>query len=100
MEATTAVTDSRDVIERIEELEADIAAEEISEENGAESQMDDDGNAVVDMATCGECGMSWNDALISSSTPAPSARCPYEHMHDKIAELKTLKAAITRKVEP
>lgn len=44
----------------------------------AEIIYDDDGKPVVEMATCGNCGRSWNDAAISSITPAPSARCPYE----------------------
>lgn len=86
------VIDSRDVIARITELTELIAAEEISEENGAEPQLDDDGRVREDIATCGECGKSWNDALISERTPAPSARCPYESVHEEIAELKILEA--------
>lgn len=38
----------------------------------------EDGRPVVDIVTCGQCGQSWNDALITSRTPAPSARCPFE----------------------
>lgn len=37
---------------------------------------------VMEVATCGACGRSWNDALITSRTPAPSARCPFEYEHD------------------
>jgi hypothetical protein len=84
------IIDSRDIIARIEELEAEIEAEEISEDNGAEPQLDEDGNTKVETATCGTCGKSWNDALISSSTPTPGGRCPYEHIHDEIEELKVL----------
>lgn len=42
---------------------------------------DDDGRERVEIATCGTCGRSWNDAAISGRTPAPSARCPFEHYH-------------------
>lgn len=76
--------------DEIIELTARITAEEISIANGAEPQYDDDGNVRVDMATCGTCGKSWNDALITSRTPAPAARCPYEYIHDDIARLARL----------
>ena len=84
------------VIERIAEIEALIASEEISEANGATPQLDENGGTVVDMATCGTCGLSWNDALISDSTPAPSARCPYEYIHPEIAELARLRVRLAR----
>lgn len=35
-----------------------------------------------DIATCGACGLSWDDAIVTSWTPAPSARCPFEYFHD------------------
>ncbi len=85
------VIDSRDVIARIDELTDEIDGAEISEDNGAEPQLDDNGKTIEDIATCGECGKSWNDALISDKTPVPSGRCPYEDLHDEIAELKTLR---------
>ncbi len=44
----------------------------------------DDGSVRVVMATCGTCGRTWNDAAISSLTPTPSARCPWESEHDEI----------------
>ena len=84
--------DIRDVIARIEELRDEIAAAEISEENGAEPQFDDDCKTREEIATCGTCGKSWNDALITGSTPAPSGRCPYESSHDEIEELKALES--------
>jgi hypothetical protein len=31
--------------------------------------------------TCGTCGRTWDDAVITSMTPAPSARCPFESLH-------------------
>jgi hypothetical protein len=75
---------------RIEKLREIVKAELISIENGATPQFDDNGNIVQDIATCGTCGMSWNDALITSMTPAPSARCPYEYIHSEIKELARL----------
>jgi hypothetical protein len=33
------------------------------------------------LATCGTCGRSWDDDIITSMTPAPSARCPFEYCH-------------------
>jgi hypothetical protein len=82
--------DVRDIIERVEQLEGEIKADEISEDNGAKAQRNDDGSVVEDIVTCETCGKSWNDALISERTPAPSARCPYEYLHDEIEELSQL----------
>ena len=48
---------------------------------GATVQRDDNGRAIVEVATCGACHRSWNDAAISSMTPVPSGRCPFEHLH-------------------
>jgi hypothetical protein len=42
---------------------------------------DADGKEIVTMAECGYCGRTWNDAAISSLTPTPAARCPYEYEH-------------------
>ena len=41
------------------------------------------GDYVVepDIATDGACGLSWDDSIITGSTPAPSARCPFEYFH-------------------
>lgn len=50
---------------------------------GAVLRYDDDGRPIVEVATCGTCGRSWNDAAISSVTPAPSGRCPFEYDHDE-----------------
>jgi hypothetical protein len=81
---------------RIQELQRLIAAEEISTANGATPQLDDNGQETQDIATCGSCGKSWNDALITERTPAPSGRCPFEHIHDEIAELRSLAAEAKR----
>jgi len=34
-----------------------------------------------DRATCGHCGLSWDDGKVTGMTPAPSARCPFESFH-------------------
>ena len=36
---------------------------------------------ATDKATCGTCGVSWDDVKVTSITPAPSARCPFESFH-------------------
>lgn len=46
-----------------------------------EFRMGEDGNVVEDWVTCGECGLTWNDALPTTYTPAPSGRCPNELGH-------------------
>jgi hypothetical protein len=32
-------------------------------------------------ATCGTCGLSWNDSKPTTWTPTPSGRCPFEYFH-------------------
>jgi hypothetical protein len=44
------------------------------------------GQSATDKATCGVCGLSWDDAIVTSMTPAPSGRCPFEHFHATDAE--------------
>lgn len=34
-----------------------------------------------DPVTCGHCGRTWDDAVSTGVTPAPSARCPFEYWH-------------------
>lgn len=36
---------------------------------------------AIDPATCGTCGLSWDDGKPTSWTPAPSGRCPFEYFH-------------------
>lgn len=48
----------------------------------AEPQFDENGEVVEDWVTCGHCGRRWNDALMTSRTPAPAARCPFEDEHE------------------
>lgn len=33
------------------------------------------------LATCGACGLSWDDGVATDWTPTPSARCPFEYYH-------------------
>ena len=43
---------------------------------------DDAGDLIrSSLATCGTCGRSWDDSIVTSLTPAPSARCPFEYYH-------------------
>lgn len=37
--------------------------------------------SATDLVTCGNCKRSWDDAVPTSWTPAPSARCPFEYFH-------------------
>lgn len=40
-----------------------------------------DGDPAKDRVTCGTCGLSWDDGKVTSMTPVPSARCPFEYFH-------------------
>lgn len=50
-------------------------------ERGAPERRDENGALVSEMTTCGTCGRTWNDALVTGRTPAPSGRCPFEDVH-------------------
>lgn len=39
------------------------------------------GEKAEDKTTCLTCGLSWDDAIVTSMTPAPGARCPFEEFH-------------------
>lgn len=39
------------------------------------------GAPAEDRVTCGACGLSWDDGIGTSYTPAPSGRCPFEYFH-------------------
>lgn len=41
---------------------------------------------ATDRTTCGTCGRSWDDAVSTEWTPAPSARCPFEYFHPEVEE--------------
>lgn len=36
------------------------------------------------IATDGTCGLSWDDSVSTSMTPAPSGRCPFEYFHGNV----------------
>lgn len=38
-------------------------------------------DSAKDRVTCGTCCLSWDDAIVTGLTPAPSARCPFEYFH-------------------
>lgn len=42
-------------------------------------------DAARHLATCGHCGRTWDDGIVSGVTPAPSARCPFENSHKESA---------------
>lgn len=55
-------------------------------------------DTATDPVTCGHCGLTWDDAIVTGWTPAPSARCPFEYFHvypesqtrrTKVAAMKT-----------
>ena len=37
---------------------------------------------MSEIYTDGNCGLSWDDSIITGMTPTPSARCPFEYFHD------------------
>lgn len=41
-----------------------------------------------DVATCGTCGLSWDDATPTSLTPTPAGRCPFEAFHSPMPRAK------------
>jgi hypothetical protein len=41
----------------------------------------DAGAPVPLLTTCGQCGRTWDDAVGTEWTPAPSGRCPFEYSH-------------------
>lgn len=49
----------------------------------AERRTDDDGEPISAMTQCGACGRWWDDAIVTSMTPVPSGRCPFEYEHEQ-----------------
>lgn len=49
--------------------------------------IDPDDATAKDPATCGTCGLTWDDGVSTSWTPAPSGRCPFEYFHVDEEEL-------------
>ena len=44
---------------------------------------DENGEPIVIMARCGQCGREWNDEIITDRTPVGAARCPFEDLHEE-----------------
>jgi hypothetical protein len=47
-----------------------------------EVQPTDRDGPATNPCTCGTCGLTWDDWIVTSMTPAPSGRCPFEAFHD------------------
>jgi hypothetical protein len=47
------------------------------------------------IATCGSCGRSWDDSVVTSMTPSPSARCPFEPFHAEPVTNSTHRRGLT-----
>ena len=62
--------DERDDHDDDAEVPDDFEVKELGADDAAESR-----------CTCGTCGRSWDDAVVTSLTPAPAARCPFEDYH-------------------
>ena len=39
------------------------------------------GQPAGDRVGCAHCRLYWDDAVVTSMTPAPAARCPFEAFH-------------------
>ncbi len=62
--------------------EADEDDEDVPADFPVRPLLTDEARAgAEDLVTCGHCGRSWDDAIPTSYTPAPSARCPFESWH-------------------
>ncbi len=58
--------------------------------------IDPDDPTAASPATCGNCGLTWDDGISTSWTPVPSGRCPFEYFHDEIiaARLEYLRSQL------
>ena len=46
------------------------------------------GEPAIRLTTCGVCGARWDDGKVTSLTPVPSGRCPFEALHRNGETLK------------
>lgn len=86
------IIDPRDIVERVAELEGELDVPEDWPVQPIELE-----DEAKQHATCLTCERSWDDGVITSMTPAPSARCPFEDFHmdeDDAAELATWQAVL------
>lgn len=57
---------------------------------------------------CGDCGRGWDDSVVTSVTPTPAARCPFEYDHkdqnvpisDSQAKAKLIESIFSGEVPP
>jgi hypothetical protein len=52
------------------------------------------------LATCGHCGLTWDDSISTSYTPAPSGRCPFEYFHKASRKLRADEIPASFPVQP
>jgi hypothetical protein len=60
---------------------SDEGANEHCPSLSAERRTDDDGKPISAMTQCGVCLRWWDDAIVTSMTPVPAGRCPFEYDH-------------------
>jgi len=73
------------------QVDDDEAAVQLSPEDIPEDwpvQPTEPGDENAHTATCGVCGLSWNDTTVTSMTPVPSGRCPFEFFHRTPSEVR------------
>lgn len=58
------------------EIPADFPVQPVPNDEAQQRAVD--GECI---ATCEGCGLSWNDSIPTSYTPAPAGRCPFEAFH-------------------
>jgi hypothetical protein len=46
------------------------------------------GQSCPGKMTCGHCGLSWDDSQSTTWTPVPAGRCPFEHFHVYVGDIK------------
>lgn len=68
-----------------DEWEAEARFAEYQHHHGT-PKTDEAGAPVTAPATCGVCGLTWDDAIITFLTPTPAGRCPFEHIHNEITD--------------
>lgn len=56
-----------------------LSGDENSSQRGSRTKPPHDSTATV----CGTCLRGWDDSVVTSVTPAPSARCPFEYEHEE-----------------
>ena len=60
----------------------------------------DEYGVIHEYAKCGHCGRIWDDALITSKTPTPAGRCPFESEHHYRQSLAERERVRTNQLPP